>query len=330
MDLAISDNVGISSYGKVDASRPATTRDKDLVQSDTFFSLSDHSSWSSNERSGSEAEKISLEPDSEISSLASDKEFPKSGKITTVKKKLRKRSEHVGSTKHSSTPQDTKGLQWDYSNTQFKGDLAVYGNTEKQCNPVSLETIYQSIMKHQEESKIDSFRTQLACRKMQTQIRQVAKTCSEFASRMEEVETRISRLEDDVGSQKVTLETMEKQLEDTQWKLTDLEDRLRCNNLRLLGIPEGVEGSDPRGFVVALFKEAFPDLNQWEWEREIQRAHWFPFNRTGISSTEEGGRPRAMLISLLNFQARQAVYDLARPNYRRKARGCDFFVRPDI
>ncbi|KAJ1156108.1 hypothetical protein NDU88_008833 [Pleurodeles waltl] len=49
MDLAILDNVGISSYGKVDASRPATTHDKDLVQTDNFFSLPDHSSWSSNE-----------------------------------------------------------------------------------------------------------------------------------------------------------------------------------------------------------------------------------------------------------------------------------------
>ncbi|KAJ1180787.1 hypothetical protein NDU88_006003 [Pleurodeles waltl] len=81
---------------------------------------------------------------------------------------------------------------------------------------------------------------------MQTQIHCVAKTCSEFVTRMEEVETRISRLENDVGSQKLTRDTMEKQLEDTQWKLTDLEDRLRRNNLRVLGIPEGVEGSDPQ------------------------------------------------------------------------------------
>ncbi|KAJ1208730.1 hypothetical protein NDU88_004113 [Pleurodeles waltl] len=165
---------------------------------------------------------------------------------------------------------------------------------------------------------------------MQTQIHRVAKTCSEFATRMEKVETRISRLEDDVGSQKLTRDTMEKQLEDTQWKFTDLEDRLRRNSLRVLGIPEGVEGSDPRGFVVALFKEAFPDLNQWEWEREIQRAHRFPFNRAGKSSTEGDSRPRGMLISLLNFQAKKAVYDLARPNFKRTVRGYDFFVRPDF
>ncbi|KAJ1162263.1 hypothetical protein NDU88_002731 [Pleurodeles waltl] len=66
---------------------------------------------------------------------------------------------------------------------------------------------------------------------------------------MEEVETRISHLEDDSGSQQVTRETMEKQLKDTQWKLTDLEDRLRRNNLRVLGIPEGAEGSDTHSFM---------------------------------------------------------------------------------
>ncbi|KAJ1148889.1 hypothetical protein NDU88_001713 [Pleurodeles waltl] len=147
---------------------------------------------------------------------------------------------------------------------------------------------------------------------------------------MEEAETRISRLEDDAGSQKMTREAMEKQLEDTQWKLTDLVDRLRRNHLQVLGIPEGAEGSDPHGFMVALFKEAFPDLYQWDWDREIQRAHWFPFNRAGLSSTEGSGRPKAMLISLLNFQARQAVYDRARPNSRCKAKGCEFFVRPDF
>ncbi|KAJ1131901.1 hypothetical protein NDU88_010231 [Pleurodeles waltl] len=124
---------------------------------------------------------------------------------------------------------------------------------------------------------------------MQTQIRRVAKTCSEFTMRMEEAETRISRLEDDVGSQRMTRETMEKQLEDTQWKLTELEDRLRRNNLQVLGIPEGAEGSDPHGFMIALFKEAFPDLHQWEWGREIQRAHRFPFNRRNAEWPDGGG-----------------------------------------
>ncbi|KAJ1100055.1 hypothetical protein NDU88_005144 [Pleurodeles waltl] len=206
----------------------------------SFFSLSDHSSWSSN--LDLEADKTSSEFDSEVSSSALGKETQESSKNATVRKKQRKRSEQVGPNKHSINSLDTKGLQglqWEYS----KDDLTLYDNIEKQPNPVSLETIYQSIMEHREESKSESRRTQLACRKMQIQIRRVAKTCSEFATRMEEVETRISHLD------QVTREAMEKQLEDTQWKLTDLEDRLRRNNLRVLGIPEGLEGSDTHSFM---------------------------------------------------------------------------------
>ncbi|KAJ1214169.1 hypothetical protein NDU88_001795 [Pleurodeles waltl] len=90
-------------------------------------------------------------------------------------KKQRKRSEQVGPNKHSINSLDTKGpqgLQWEYS----KDDLTLYDNGEKQPNPVSLETIYQSIMEHREESKSESRRTQAACHKMQIQIRRVAKT----------------------------------------------------------------------------------------------------------------------------------------------------------
>ncbi|KAJ1188168.1 hypothetical protein NDU88_004932 [Pleurodeles waltl] len=299
------------------------------MQGDKFFSLSDHSSWSSNEQLDLEADKTSSELDFEVSSLALGRESHESSKNATVRKKQRKRSEQVGPNKHSINSLDTKGLQglqWEYS----KDDLTLYDNVEKQPNPVSLETIHQSIMEHREESKSESRRTQLACRKMQIQIRRVSKTCSEFTTRMEEVETRISHLEDEAGSHQVTREAMEKELEDTQWKLTDLEDRLRRNNLRVLGVPEGLEGSDTHSFMVALFKEAFPDLHQWDWDREIQRAHRFPFSKVGSNSEGGSGRPRAILISLLNYQARQAIYDRARPNSRSKAKGCEFFVRPDF
>ncbi|KAJ1109277.1 hypothetical protein NDU88_006640 [Pleurodeles waltl] len=213
--------------------RPVILRDNETTQGDKFFSLSDHSSWSSNEQLDLEADKTSSEFESEVSSLALGKELHESSRNATVRKKQRKRSEQVGPNKHSINPLDTKGLrglQWEYS----KDDLTLYDNGEKQPNPVSLETIYQSIMEHREESKLESRRTQMACRKMQIQIHRVAKTCSEFTTRMEEAETRISRLEDEAGSHQSSREAMEKQLEDTQWKLTDLEDRMRRNNLRVL------------------------------------------------------------------------------------------------
>ncbi|KAJ1090160.1 hypothetical protein NDU88_003295 [Pleurodeles waltl] len=163
---------------------PAMLRDNEPTQGDKFFSLSDHSSWSSDKQLDLEADKTSSELDSELSSLALGRESHESCKNATVRKKQRKRSEQIGPNKHSTNPLDTKGLQglqWEYS----KDDLTLYDNGEKQPNPVSLETIYQSIMEHREESKSESHRTQVACRKMQIQIRRVAKTCSEFTTRME-------------------------------------------------------------------------------------------------------------------------------------------------
>ncbi|KAJ1188756.1 hypothetical protein NDU88_005513 [Pleurodeles waltl] len=63
------------------------------------------------------------------------------------------------------------------------------------------------------------------------------------------------------------------QISDIQWKLEDAENRQRRNSLRILGLAEGLEGQDTRTYVVSLFKKAFPDLLEWNWETEIQKAH---------------------------------------------------------
>ncbi|KAJ1096826.1 hypothetical protein NDU88_001957 [Pleurodeles waltl] len=103
---------------------------------------------------------------------------------------------------------------------------------------------------------------------MQEAIHRVAKTCSEFAVRIGEAESRISKLEDEAVIQGETCDLLKAQLDDTQWKLADLEDRLRQNNLRVLGVPDGVERADLCGFTVNLFKEAFPDPAQWDREEK--------------------------------------------------------------
>ncbi|KAJ1118320.1 hypothetical protein NDU88_006514 [Pleurodeles waltl] len=247
--------------------RPAILRDNETTQGDKFFSLSDHSSWSSNEQLDLEADKTSSELESEVSSLALGRESHESSKNATVRKKQRKRSEQVGPNKHSINPLDTKGLQglqWEYS----KDDLTLYDNGEKQPNPVSLETIYQSIMEHREESKLESRRTQVACRKMQIQIRRVAKTCSEFTTRMEEAETRISHLEDEAGSHQLSREAMEKQLEDTQWKLTDLEDRSQMSEIPVV---EAVKNGAKIGKLYTLLTELQSDDMAQQNERWIGR-----------------------------------------------------------
>ncbi|KAJ1081659.1 hypothetical protein NDU88_001837 [Pleurodeles waltl] len=170
------------------------------------------SSWTSNEGSDSGTAKISSELGSELSSPGLEQGRSECDKVATVRKKQRKRNTHPGPATHSHTSMATKDLPWDYTNTQLGDSSAMHPSTETQPGVISLETIYQSNMEHREESKAESRRTQLACRKMQMQIHRVAKTCSEFTTRIGEVETRISKLEDDAALQGALGGSMKAQL----------------------------------------------------------------------------------------------------------------------
>ncbi|KAJ1176088.1 hypothetical protein NDU88_001371 [Pleurodeles waltl] len=63
---------------------PMVLRDNETMQGDKFFSLSDHSSWSSNEQLDLEAGKTSSEFDSEVSSSVLGKETHESSKNATT------------------------------------------------------------------------------------------------------------------------------------------------------------------------------------------------------------------------------------------------------
>ncbi|KAJ1149484.1 hypothetical protein NDU88_002291 [Pleurodeles waltl] len=61
-----------------------------------------------------------------------------------------------------------------------------------------------------------------------------------FQSQMSGLDQRVTKVETQVASR--TARDLE--LSHLHSKLTDLEDRSRRNNVRLLGFPEGVEGAD--------------------------------------------------------------------------------------
>ncbi|KAJ1084182.1 hypothetical protein NDU88_004334 [Pleurodeles waltl] len=87
------------------------------------------------------------------------------------------------------------------------------------------------------------------------------------------METRTDIMETEVKTVVKQAAMQELQLSDIHWKLEDADNHQRHNNLRILGIKEGLEGQDARAYIVSLFKKAFPDFAGWNWDMEIQRAH---------------------------------------------------------
>ncbi len=97
------------------------------------------------------------------------------------------------------------------------------------------------------------------------------------------------------------------QLEQLTEKMTDMEDRSRRNNVRLVGLPEGAEGSDAAGFLRVNLSKWIPSLKGRNIEPD--RAH----------RVYDGGRgsdrPRTLIFRVLRWHDRSEILKGARQAY---------------
>ncbi len=97
------------------------------------------------------------------------------------------------------------------------------------------------------------------------------------------------------------------QLERLTEKMTDMEDKSRRNNVRLVGLPEGVEGSDVAGFLRVNLSKWIPSLKGRN--IEIDRAHHVYDGGRGSD------RPRTLIFRVLRWHDRLEILKGARQAY---------------
>ncbi|KAJ1177249.1 hypothetical protein NDU88_002510 [Pleurodeles waltl] len=190
-----------------------------------------------------------------------------------------------------STSTGSKTLKWDYSgigltdtpalsgqqlvNNNMEGSTG--GPTSSVCSAGTdsgmLQSIYNSIKELQTETRIGNRRAKVATKCMQGTVRKVAKSCIEIEAKLCSMDERIAAVEEDVDALKQQSASRDGQLTDVMWKLEDFENRQRRNNLRFLGIAEGLEGSDIQAYMIKLLLGAFPELGEWgeirnQWEQK--------------------------------------------------------------
>ncbi|KAJ1190989.1 hypothetical protein NDU88_000306 [Pleurodeles waltl] len=103
-----------------------------------------------------------------------------------------------------------------------------------------LQSIFNSIKEFQTETRVESRRARMATKRLQGSVRKVEKSCTEIETKLGTMEERIVAVEEDVDSLKQQNAIQESQMTDVMWKLEDLENQHRRNNLRFLGIEEGL------------------------------------------------------------------------------------------
>ncbi|KAJ1218885.1 hypothetical protein NDU88_006456 [Pleurodeles waltl] len=108
-------------------------------------------------------------------------------------------------------------------------------------------------------------------------------------------QSQISRLDHRVATvaRQVAVQTdRDQELLHLRSKLTDLEDRSRRNNIRFLGFPEDIEGTD----ILSYLQDTLPKLADITFDPplEFQRAH-----RLGLKRQNGKDRPRPIIACFL-------------------------------
>ncbi|KAJ1174806.1 hypothetical protein NDU88_000097 [Pleurodeles waltl] len=118
-----------------------------------------------------------------------------------------------------------------------------------------------------------------------------------FQSQLSGLDQRVATVETQVAS----WTDRDLELSHLRSKLTDLEDKSRRNNVRLLGFPEGVEGAE----IFSYLQDILPKLTDITFDPplEFQRAH-----RLGPRRQDGNGRPHPIIACMLRHtQARQLL-----------------------
>lgn len=142
--------------------------------------------------------------------------------------------------------------------------------------------------------------------------------------RTTEAEQRISDLEDVVRPLEGSVQSAQKDLAAHTDKLGDMEDRLRRNNIRLVGFPEGAEGRQVEDFLEQWLKDNM-DAATFSRLFAIERAHRVP-----TRAPRPGAHPRPLIARILHFRDKENILRAARTKGDLSFNGNRISIYPDF
>ena len=116
---------------------------------------------------------------------------------------------------------------------------------------------------------------------------------------------------------------MREQIDQQASKLDDIENRLRRNNIRMVGLPKQCEGANPIRFLEEWLRETFGE-SAFSPLFGIERAHRVPFRAL------KDGHPRPLLMKLLNYNNKVTLLQKAREKGEFFYKGSRISLYPDF
>lgn len=135
------------------------------------------------------------------------------------------------------------------------------------------------------EAKLDYVQTTVADHG--NRITLLEANADEFSDKLQALEAKCVAMEDNYAKLKA--------------KTIDLESRCRRNNIRIVGLPESIEGTQPTTFFSGLLKEVLGE-EVLPKAPELDRAH-----RALTAKPAPGSRPRAVIARVHHNQTKAAI-----------------------
>ncbi len=174
------------------------------------------------------------------------------------------------------------------------------------------QSTLNSVMASAVRDAVDSVLIPALC-ELREDIQATNKSVKELREELEAIATAAKQTRDTWSVQAAAREDrravtdLRNQLERFTEKMTDMEDRSRRNNVRLVGLPEGAEGSNAAGFLRVNLTKWIPSLKGRD--IEIDRAHRMYDGGRGSD------RPRTLIFRVPRWHDRSEILKGARQAY---------------
>ncbi|KAK7945587.1 hypothetical protein WMY93_001315 [Mugilogobius chulae] len=146
-------------------------------------------------------------------------------------------------------------------------------------------------------------------------------TVNSQGATIKDLELSATTCSDDLSSLQSTVNVLKEEVKQLQSKCEDLEGRSRRNNIRLIGVPEGVETPNAREFTSQLLQ----DLLKMDEAPLLDRVH-----RSLGSKPQAGAPPRPLLIRVHYFHVKEQMLRQAGANTPLLFQGKKISIFPDF
>lgn len=186
---------------------------------------------------------------------------------------------------------------------QVKKDATPKDDTRAAHGEISMAALSSLLEEHRAALSAE-FKTALTS--LETKLDLVQTAVSDHGSRITSLESNADLVSERIHSLEAVCAELTENYTKLKTKTADLENRSRRNNVRIIGLPEAVEGPRPTVFFSEMLSEVMGE-QVLPSPPELDRAH-----RALVPKSKQGGKPRAVIVRFHRYQTKEAVMREAR------------------